>query len=101
MTMNQTNELRPRKPLRLWPGIVFAIVLVLGRYVMPIIVPEEIEIFGLPLGLVAVFGGMLAAVGILVWWVFFSRAAWSERLAAIVLIVVAVPALVLARGARG
>ena len=88
--MNQTNELRPRKPLRLWPGVVFAIVLVLGRYVVPFIVPEEIEIFGLPLGLVAIFGGMLAAVGILLWWVFFSRAAWSERLAAIALIVVAV-----------
>ncbi|MGH9373875.1 MAG: PQQ-binding-like beta-propeller repeat protein, partial [Vicinamibacterales bacterium] len=67
--------------------------LVLGRYVIPFIVPEEIEIFGLPLGLVAIFGGMLAAVGILLWWVFFSRAAWSERLAAIVLIVLAVIAL--------
>jgi len=89
----QTNKPTSRKPLRLWPGVAFAIVLVLGRYVIPLIVPEEIEIFGLPLGLVAIFGGMLAAVGILLWWVFFSRAAWSERLAAIVLIVLAVIAL--------
>ena len=93
MTVPKSNEPISRKPLRLWPGVAFAIALVLGRYVVPLIVPEEIEIFGLPLGLIAIFAGMLAAVGILLWWVFFSRAAWSERLGAIVLIIIAVIAL--------
>jgi outer membrane protein assembly factor BamB len=88
--MDQSSS---RKPLRLWPGVVFAIVLVLGRYVAPLVIPEEVEIFSLPLGLLALFGGMLAAVGIVIWWVFFSRARWSERLAAIVLMALAVVAL--------
>jgi len=82
----------PRKPLRLWPGVAFAIVLVLGRYVAPSIVPDA-EIFSLPLGLIAMFAGMLAAVGIVVWWMFFSRAPWPERLGAIILMIVAVVAL--------
>jgi outer membrane protein assembly factor BamB len=92
MTINQTNELNRRKPLRLWPGIVFAIVLVTGRYVAPLIVPD-VEIFAIPLGIIAMFAGMLAAVGIVVWWMFFSRAPWSERLGAVILMIIAVVAL--------
>jgi outer membrane protein assembly factor BamB len=37
-------------------------------------------------------GGVVCALGILVWWVFFSRARWLERLGVIVLLVVAVAA---------
>jgi outer membrane protein assembly factor BamB len=86
------NQLTARKPLRLWPGVAFAIVLVLGRYVAPPLAPDA-EIFSLPLGLIAIFAGMLAAVGIIVWWMFFSRAPWLERIAAIVLMVGAIVAL--------
>jgi outer membrane protein assembly factor BamB len=93
MIMNHTNDLSPRKPLRLWPGVVFAIVLVLGRYVVPALSEPDVEIFSLPLGLVAIFAGMLSAVGILSWWMFFSRAPWSERLGAIILMTLAVVAL--------
>jgi outer membrane protein assembly factor BamB len=93
MIMNHTNELSPRKPLRLWPGVVFAIALVLGRYVTPALSEPDVEIFSLPLGLVAIFAGMLSAVGILFWWMFFSRAPWSERLGAIILMSLAVVAL--------
>ncbi len=88
-----TNQLPSRKPLRLWPGVAFAIVLIVGRYVIPVIAPPEAEIFSLPLGLIAMFAGMLAAVGILAWWLFFSRAPWSERLGAIILMAIAVVAL--------
>src|SRR3954451_6411154 len=90
--MNQNVVPSPRKPLRLWPGVAFAIVLVLGRYVTPPIAPDA-EIFSLPLGLIALFAGMLSAVGIVVWWVFFSRAPWSERLSAIALMILAVVVL--------
>ena len=86
------NSSTPRKPLRLWPGVAFAIVLVLGRYVTPAIAPE-VEIFSLPLGLIAIFAGMLSAVGIVLWWMFFSRAPWSERLGAVILMIIAVVAL--------
>jgi hypothetical protein len=77
-----------RKPLRLWPGVMFAIVLVLLRYVAPLIAPD-IEVAGLSFGLIAVFGGMLSAVAIVIWWLIFSRARWYERLAAIIVIIVA------------
>jgi outer membrane protein assembly factor BamB len=92
MTMNHNSDLSPRRPLRLWPGVVFAVVLVLGRYVIPLIAPEA-EIFSWPLGLIAIFAGMLSAVGIVVWWMLFSRAPWPERLGAIILLIVAVVAL--------
>ena len=72
----------PRKPMRLWPGVVAAVVLLLGRFVVPSVMPEAM-LYGLMAGLV----GILAIV---VWWIFFSRAPWIERLGAIVLMVVGV-----------
>ena len=93
MRMNTTAGTTRRQRLRLWPGIAFAIVLLLGRYVVPLVVPEEVELFSLPLGLIAIFAGMLSAIGIVAWWLFFSRAPWAERLAAIVLMILAVVAL--------
>ncbi|HEX2442517.1 MAG TPA: PQQ-binding-like beta-propeller repeat protein [Vicinamibacterales bacterium] len=72
--------------------MTFAIALVLMRYVVPRLVPD-VEISGLPLGIIVVFAGMLSAVAIVIWWLFFSRARWFERLAALALIVVAVVAM--------
>ena len=73
-----------RKPLRLWPGVVAAVLLILVRVVVPIVAPES-SIFG-------VLGALLAAVVVLAWWLFFSRAPWSERLGAVVLMIVALAA---------
>lgn len=70
----------PRE-LRLWPGVV-VVVLQWLAFVLPVFVPGA-TIFGLIAG---VFGGLVIAV----WWLFFSRAPWSERVAALVLMVVAV-----------
>jgi outer membrane protein assembly factor BamB len=81
-----------RKPLRLWPGVVLAIVLVLARYVIPPIAGDA-EVFEMPVGLIAVMGGMLCAVAIVLWWLLFSRAPWAERLGAIILMIVAVFAM--------
>jgi hypothetical protein len=71
-----------RKPLRLWPGIAAATLLVLAGYVTPIFMPQY-----------AVFG-MIGAAGcaliILLWWLLFSRARWYERVGAIVLMIAAV-----------
>jgi outer membrane protein assembly factor BamB len=88
MTNAQTNEPTPRKPLRLWPGVVAVIVQWLLFFVVPVVpvFPPEVTMLGAIGGLV---GG---AVAIVVWWVFFSRARWSERLGAIVLMIVAVMA---------
>ncbi|HEX7781028.1 MAG TPA: hypothetical protein VF424_17390, partial [Vicinamibacterales bacterium] len=71
-----------RKPLRLWPGVVLALLVVLLRYAVPVAMPS--------VGMWGFFGGLIAALLIFLWWLFLSRARWSERLGAIALIVVAV-----------
>jgi outer membrane protein assembly factor BamB len=85
----QTNELTARKPLRLWPGVIIAIVVALFRYVIPLVAPDA-ALFSFPLAMLGVLVGMLGAVAIALWWLFLSRAYWSERLGAIVLMIVAV-----------
>ncbi len=82
MANAQTDE-PTRKPLRLWPGVVIVVLQLLARFVVPAFAPEA-ALYGLMGG---VFVGGLAIV---VWWLFFSRALWSERLGAIVLMVAAV-----------
>src|SRR5882672_3089131 len=88
MTIMQTNESTSRKPLRLWPGVVIAIVLALARFVIPVLAPDAM-LFGLPLIFIGVVVGVLGALAIVIWWLFFSRAPWSDRLGAIALMVVA------------
>jgi outer membrane protein assembly factor BamB len=73
-----------RTPLRLWPGVAAALLLVLVRYVLPVLVSGT---FG-----IAIIGGLIATLAILAWWIVFSRARWSERLGAVILIVVTVAA---------
>ena len=82
MTMNQVGEQTSRPPLRLWPGVAAAVLMVLARVVTPLVFPEA--------GAVGVIAGAAGAFVILVWWLLFSRAPWSERAAAIGLMVVAV-----------
>src|SRR6185295_7255166 len=82
MTMNHTNELSPRKPLRLWPAVVIAIVQLLVMFGAPVVAPDA--------GPIGMLGGVVGALAIAVWWLFFSRARWFERVGAIVLMVVAV-----------
>jgi hypothetical protein len=84
----QTHEPTLKKPLRLWPGVVAAVLLLLLRFVVPLVAPEA-TIFGVPAVLIGMIGTVVCVLAIVVWWVFFSRAPWSERLGAIVLMIVA------------
>ena len=77
-----TNDTTTRKPLRLWPGVVLAIAIVLLYITAPMAFPE-VE---LPVGM---FGALAGAVLILAWWLLFSRAPWAERLGAVVSMVIA------------
>jgi outer membrane protein assembly factor BamB len=77
-----------RKPLRLRPAIVIAIVLVFLRYVVPLVGPDA-ELFSMPVPIIGIFGGIFCTIALAVWWLFFSRAAWVERVGAIVLAVIA------------
>jgi len=79
-----SKELTERKPLRLWPGVVIVILQWLIRFFIPVFVPEAIAL--------GVFGGLLGGLAIFVWWLFFSRASWPERLGAVVLMIVALVA---------
>ena len=81
MTTTSSDESTPRKPLRLWPGVVAAALLLLVRFVVPLVAPGS--------GGTAVLGGLAGALIVIVWWLFFSRAPWSERTGAIVLMVLA------------
>src|SRR4026207_950025 len=83
MTMNHTNELRPRPPLRLWPAVVIAIVQLLVMFGAPVVAPDA----EFPIGML---GGGVGALLIVLWWVLFSRARWFERVGAIVLMIAAV-----------
>ena len=83
MTMNHTNELTPRKPLRLWPAVAIAIVQLLVMFGAPVVAPDA----GCPS---ACLRGVVGALAIVVWWLLFSRAPWFERVGAIVLMIVAV-----------
>jgi outer membrane protein assembly factor BamB len=71
-----------RKPIRLWPGVVLVVLQWLGILVVPRVVPEG--------GALGMMGAVLCGLLVVLWWVFFSRARWSDRLGAIVLMFVAV-----------
>ncbi len=79
--MSQTSERSPRKPLRVWPGVVAVVLQFLARFGIKAIVPG---FQGFALG---AQGGLIGAVAVVLWWVFLSRAAWAERLGGIVLMI--------------
>jgi outer membrane protein assembly factor BamB len=87
-----TNPLTSPKPLRLWPGLAIATVLVLLRYVVPLFAGDA-SVFEFPVMLLAIFAGLASAVAIVLWWLFFSRAPWSDRLGALLLMAAGVATL--------
>jgi hypothetical protein len=70
-----------RRPLRLWPGIVIALAVLLARYVAPAVVPRVPEV-----GMIGILVAAVGALLLLIWWLLFSRAPWKERLAAVALL---------------
>jgi hypothetical protein len=72
-----------RKPLRLWPGVVGAALLT-ARFVISLVAPD-LAAFGM-------IAGVAGALIVVLWWLFLSRAPWSDRLGAVVLAAVAMAA---------
>src|SRR4051812_31277364 len=70
--------------MRLRPAIVLAVLLVVLRFVLPLVYPAG--------GLIATLGSVVLALAIAAWWLFFSRAPWSERLGVFAFAVVALMA---------
>ena len=81
MAISHSGQPTFRKPLRLWPGVVSGVVLALGLSVLAGLFPEAM--------LWAMAGTIAAVVAIAIWWLFFCRAPWMERVGAILFAVVA------------
>ena len=75
-----------RKPLRVWPGVVAVALQWLARFGIKAVVP------GFKGFAWSAEGGIIGALAVVVWWLFFSRAAWAERLGAILLMIAAIGA---------
>ena len=84
MSTAQTFPPTSRKPLRLWPGIVLVAVQWFAWCILPVVAPGS--------GGYGVMGGFLIGGLVILWWLFFSRAPWLERLGALALMVLAVMA---------
>jgi outer membrane protein assembly factor BamB len=82
MTISQAVDSRARKPIRLWPGVAVVALQWALWLVVPRLVPDAMS--------VGMLGGVACGLVVALWWLFFSRAAWIERVGAIVLMVVAV-----------
>jgi outer membrane protein assembly factor BamB len=90
MTTNQSSQSTSRRALRLWPAVIIAVLVWSIRFVLPVVAPDsEIELAGMPLGFFALLAPVAGTLAILVWWLFFSRARWPERLGALVLMIAA------------
>ena len=81
MTIEQLAAGTARTPIRLWPGVATVALQWVLWSAVPRFVPE------------AATAAMLTAVGlglvVALWWLLFSRAPWSDRVGAIVLMVAA------------
>src|SRR5258706_9747508 len=77
----QASEPAHQQQLRLWPGVALAVLLLLFKFVVPIVVPGAV--------IIVLLGSLGCALAIPLWWLFLSRARWSERVGALLLMIVA------------
>jgi len=77
-----TSESSSPRALRLWPGVLLVTVQFALFVVVPIVSPQR--------GGIALLGGIGSGLLVVLWWLFFSRAPWLERLGALLLMVIAI-----------
>ena len=71
-----------RKPLRVWPGVIVVAIQCAVAFGLPLVVPGQ--------GGLAILAGLAGALLVAIWWLFFSRAPWGERLGTILAMVICV-----------
>jgi outer membrane protein assembly factor BamB len=67
--------------LRLWPGVLLAAILLFFAFVRPLIMPDA--------GLMFIVAPLALGVLIVLWWLFFSRAPWTDRIVAVLVMLAA------------
>ena len=77
-----TQTVATRRPIRLWPGVAAVVLQWAGLLILPLVAPH-LAIFG-------ILGGVAFGLVAIIWWLFFSRARWVDRLAGIAMMVAAV-----------
>ena len=82
------TESSTRKPLRLWPGVTFVVLLWLFWVVIP-----SIPVIGPEAEFIGLIGGVFCGLAVILWWLLFSRAPWVERFAVLALAVVGLVAI--------
>ncbi len=86
-TQYKPEETDTKKRLRLLPGIIIVIIQWLAWYLFPTLIPDDIVM------LIGVAGSLLGGIALVVWWAFFSRARWFDRVGAILLMAVSLYAV--------
>jgi outer membrane protein assembly factor BamB len=81
MTSSPTAPPLEGRALRLWPGVVIVVFQWLLRFVVPVVAPEAL--------MYAVLGSLACGLLLLLWWLFFSRAPWLDRLGGLLVVVAA------------
>jgi outer membrane protein assembly factor BamB len=81
MPFTRGGALTRRTALRLWPGVAIVAVQWLGGFGLPLVAPDQ--------GGTGVLVWAAGGLAVLLWWLFFSRAPWLDRLAAPVVMVLA------------
>jgi outer membrane protein assembly factor BamB len=81
MKTGKSTSSAGQKPLRVWPGVVIVIIQILTRFIVPEIFPGLMAI--------GIMGGTFLGLFVAIWWLFFSRASWSDRILAAIVTVAA------------
>src|SRR5262245_6843158 len=84
MTTTKIDSSTSQQPLRVWPGVIAVALQWLMGFCFRFVAPEAF--------MYVMIGILACSLAVLVWWLFFSRAPWVERLGAIALMVVLVAA---------
>src|SRR5215475_13902962 len=63
------------RPLRVWPAILLALLMLAGRFGPEISADAMTKYW-----MISVFGPLLCCLLLLIWWLAASRATWRERL---------------------
>jgi outer membrane protein assembly factor BamB len=67
-----------------WPAVAIVLLQLLTRFTLPLLSPD--------IGSYGVLSGPIGLLALVVWWLFFSRAAWLERIGAILLMAAGIAA---------